>query len=265
MIITLLKSTRLTWAAKNVHMYLLAITYAYFLQIPITNPLQVLEGLFLVSVLWGALYSLNDLTDLDIDRKDKSKSTRAFIENSIDPKIVLTFVTVLVFSVFSISLITLTPIFTIILLLMVINQLLYTLPPIRLKETALAPFASTATNNVLRVASCTVILGNILLVPLSVYLLMFVAGMGTYLMYKEKTKVMHGLAAVFCILMAYILYVGDMNLMQVLIVIVPSFLATIPLYLSNFFEKEKMINLADFLYHKVVLIFYLACIIVLLL
>ncbi|MDO9045437.1 MAG: prenyltransferase [Methanobacteriaceae archaeon] len=264
MIITLLKSTRLTWAAKNVHMYLLALTYAYFSQTIITNPLEILEGLILVSVLWGALYSLNDLTDLEVDKKDKSKINRAFIKDSIDPKIVLLFVGILGISVFCISILTLTPLFTIIILMMVINQLLYTLPPIRLKETALAPFASTATNNVLRVASCTVILGNILLVPLSVYLLMFVAGMGTYLMYKEKTKLMHGLAVIFCLLMAYILLVGDMNVIQVMIIIVPSFLATIPLYLSNFFEKEKMINLADFLYHKVVLIFYLVCILVLL-
>ncbi|PKL68898.1 MAG: prenyltransferase [Methanobacteriales archaeon HGW-Methanobacteriales-1] len=264
MIITLLKSTRLTWAAKNVHMYLLALTYAYFSQTIITNPLEVLEGLILVSILWGALYSLNDLTDLEIDKKDKSKINRAFIRDSIDPKIVLLFVGILCLSVFSISILTLTPLFTIIMLMMVINQLLYTLPPIRLKETALAPLASTSTNNVLRVASCTVILGNIFLVPLSVYLLMFVAGMGTYLMYKEKTKLMHGLAGIFCLLMTYILLVGDMNVIQVMIVILPSFLATIPLYLSNFFEKEKMINLADFLYHKVVLIFYLVCIFVLL-
>jgi hypothetical protein len=245
-------------------MYLLALTYAYFSQTIITNPLEILEGLILVSVLWGALYSLNDLTDLEVDKKDKSKINRAFIKDSIDPKIVLLFVGILGISVFCISILTLTPLFTIIILMMVINQLLYTLPPIRLKETALAPFASTATNNVLRVASCTVILGNIFLVPLSVYILMFVAGMGTYLMYKEKTKLMHGLAVIFCLLMAYILLVGDMNVIQVMIIIVPSFLATIPLYLSNFFEKEKMINLADFLYHKVVLIFYLVCILVLL-
>lgn len=265
MLLTLLKSTRLTWAAKNVHMYLLALTYAYFTEITIQNPLQVIEGLILVSVLWGALYSLNDLTDLEVDKKDKTKHNRAFIQQSVDSKIIVAFVATLLIIVFAISIFTLTPLFTIIMLLMVINQLIYTLPPIRLKDTPLAPFASTATNNVLRIASCCVIIGNILLVPLSVYLLMFVAGMGTFLMYKEQSKIMNGLAAIFCVLLVYILFAKDMNLMQVIIVIVPSFLATIPLYLSNFFEKEKMINLADFLYHKVVLIFYIACILLLLL
>ena len=264
MITTLLKSTRLSWAAKNVHMYLLAITYAYFSHTIIQNPFQVLEGLILVSVLWGALYSLNDLTDLEVDRKDKTKKKRAFIQQAVDPKIVVLFVAVLGIAVFTISILTLPPAFTIILLLMVINQLLYTLPPIRFKDTALAPLTSTATNNVLRIASCCVLLGNIFLVPLSAYLLMFIAGMGTYLMYKENQKIMNVLSISFCFLLAYMLLVGDINIMQILIVIVPSFLATIPLYLSNFFEKEKMFNIADFLYHKVVLVFYIACIILLL-
>ena len=148
MILTLFKSTRLTWAAKNVHMYLLAITYAYVYQINF-NPLKVIEGLILISVLWGALYSLNDLTDLEIDRKDRNKRNRAFVQQPIDNKIVLIFIGFLIFSVFTISLANLNPLFTIIMLLMVINQLLYTLPPIRLKDTFLAPLNSTATNNVL--------------------------------------------------------------------------------------------------------------------
>ncbi len=264
MIITLLKSTRPDWAAKNVHMYLLVITYAYFFQINISNPLQIIEGLILVSVLWGALYSLNDFTDIEVDKIDKSKKNRAFIQKTIHPRLIFVFFTALTSLVFIVSLLTLPPIFSIILLLMVINQLLYTLPPIRLKDTALAPLFSTGTNNVLRIASCCALFGNIFLVPLSVYTLMFIAGIGTYLMYKEKKKIMNGLSAIFCLLLAYILLVGDMNLWQVLIVIVPPFLATIPLYMSNFFEKEKMINLADFLYHKVVLVFYIVCIIALL-
>ena len=71
MIKTLIKSTRMTWASKNANMFLLALTYAYFSNIPINNPLEILGGLVMVSVLWGALYTLNDLTDLDIDRRDR--------------------------------------------------------------------------------------------------------------------------------------------------------------------------------------------------
>ena len=86
MIKTLIKSTRLSWASKNFNAYLLAITYAYFSGIMITNPYKILEGLLMVSILWGALYSLNDLTDLEVDKKDHNKRNRAFIQNKIDEK-----------------------------------------------------------------------------------------------------------------------------------------------------------------------------------
>ena len=81
-ITTLLKSTRISWSSKTVNMFLLALTYAYFSNLTISNPLQILEGLILVSTLWGALYSLNDLTDLKFDKEDPEKQNRAFIENS---------------------------------------------------------------------------------------------------------------------------------------------------------------------------------------
>ena len=66
MIKILIKSTRITWASKTVNMYLLALTYAYFTNLTVNNPYEILGGLLLVSVLWGALYSLNDLTDLEL-------------------------------------------------------------------------------------------------------------------------------------------------------------------------------------------------------
>ena len=100
MIKTLIKSTRITWASKNANMYLLALTYAYFLAIPINNPFEIIEGLILVSVLWGALYTLNDLTDLDVDRRDRMKQNRAFIENKVDKEFILLFFAILVTLVF---------------------------------------------------------------------------------------------------------------------------------------------------------------------
>ena len=104
MIKTLIKSTRITWAAKNVNMYLLVLTYAYFADILIINPFQILEGLVLVSALWGALYSLNDLTDLEHDKKDKDKQERPFIQEHVDRKWIILFCTIIISSVFVISL-----------------------------------------------------------------------------------------------------------------------------------------------------------------
>lgn len=262
MITTLIKSTRLSWASKNFNAYVLALTYAYFSGIMITNPYEILEGLLLVSVLWGALYSLNDLTDLEVDRKDYTKRNRAFIKNKIDEKWILIFSSFLIVAVFIISLTTLIPEFTIILGLMLLNQLLYTLPPVRLKDTVLAPFTSTATNSVLRIASCCILLGNVLLVPVSVYFFMYMAGMATYVMYKSKPAAANIVGAVAGLSLIYVLYSGEMNLIQFAVAILPSFLAAIPLYLSVFVDKTEMTRIADVLYHQVAMIFFLIVILI---
>ncbi|MEN6293294.1 MAG: UbiA family prenyltransferase [Methanobacterium sp.] len=264
MIKTLIKSTRLSWASKNFNAYLLALTYAYFSGIIITNPFEILEGLLLVSVFWGALYSLNDLTDLEVDKKDYTKRNRAFIENKIDEKWILIFSSFLIVAVFIISLTTLDPLFTIILGLMLLNQLIYTLPPVRLKDTIFAPFTSTATNSVLRIASCCVLLGNVLLVPVSVYFFMYMAGMATYVMYKSKQISASIVGAIAGISLIYILYTGEMNIIQFVVAILPSFLAAIPLYLSVYIDKDKMTQIADILYHQVAMVFFLIVILIIL-
>ena len=121
MIKTLIKSTRMTWASKNANMFLLALTYAYFSNILINNPLEILGGLVLVSVLWGALYTLNDLTDLDVDRRDRQKQNRAFIKNKVDKEFILIFVGILTSAVFIISFAAFPPAFTFIMSLMLIS------------------------------------------------------------------------------------------------------------------------------------------------
>ncbi len=264
MIKTLIKSTRVSWASKNVNAYLLALTYAYFSGVVITNPLEILEGLLLVSILWGALYSLNDLTDLEIDRKDYSKRNRAFIKENVDKKWIALFCAILIILVFTASLLTLNAGFAIILGLMLLNQLAYTLPPIRLKETLLAPFTSTATNTVLRIASCCILLGNVLIVPVSVYLFMYIAGLSTYMMYKSKKIPASIIGGIGGVLLLYILYIGQMNYIQFAVAIVPAFLAAIPLYLSLFTKNEEMLYLADRAYHQIALIFFFLCIIIIL-
>ena len=264
MIKTLIKSTRLSWASKNFNAYVLALTYAYFSGITIINPYEILEGLILVSVLWGALYSLNDLTDLEIDKKDHSKRNRAFIQNKVDEKWILIFSSLLIVAVFIVSLTTLIPEFTIVLGLMLLNQLIYTLPPVRLKDTIFAPFTSTATNSVLRIASCCVLLGNVLLVPVSVYFFMYMAGLATYVMYKSKQIATSIVGVIAGISLICVLYTGEMNIIQFAVAILPSFLAAIPLYLSVYIDKEKMTSIADILYHQVAMVFFLIVILIIL-
>ena len=145
--------------------------------------------------------------------------------------------------------------------LMVINQIIYTVSPIRLKDTVLAPFASTATNSVLRIASCCVLLGDLFLVPVSVYIFMFPASLGTYLMYKGIPKLASLVGVVAGGILIYILYFGEMNLVQLAVAILPAIIAGIPLYLSLFSNKDRMAHLADILYHQVALVFFLICIV----
>lgn len=260
--LTLLKSTRVSWASKNVNMFLLVLTYAYFSSIPINNPLEILGGLVLVSVLWGVLYTLNDLTDLDSDVRDRYKRNRAFIQNKVSLRWIILFVAIVLTTVFTLSLAFLPPAFTFIMGLMLLNQFLYTVPPIRLKETAIAPLFSTGTNSVLRLASCAVLIGNIFIVPVSVYIFMFLAGMGTYLMYKSNTRDASLVGIIGGVWFLYIIYSGEMNIIQFLVALAPSIVAGIPLYLSLFTNKEGMLKLADILYHQVALVFFLLCIMV---
>src|SRR5688572_26353487 len=108
MLKTLIRSTRISWASKTVNMFLLALTYAYFSGLIIENPLEILEGLILVCVLWGALYSLNDYTDIKSDSKNPEKQKRAFIQEKVEKKWIFLFIAVLVSLVFIISIATLT-------------------------------------------------------------------------------------------------------------------------------------------------------------
>lgn len=261
-LLTLLKSIRISWASKNVHMYLLALTYVYFTNQPINNPLQIVGGLLLVSFFWGALYTLNDLTDLEIDRRDRLKKNRAFIQNEVDEKWIINFVVILLVMVLSLAAVFMPVSFTLILILMLLNQIIYTLPPMRLKETPFAPLSSTATNSVLRLASCAVLLGNIFIVPPIVYIFMFMAGMATYLMYKSKSRDASIVGVLCGLVLVYIIYSGEMNLIQFMVALVPSIAAGIPLYLSIFTSQERMLKLADILYHQVALGFFLICILI---
>jgi 4-hydroxybenzoate polyprenyltransferase len=256
MIKSLLKSIRIGWASKTLNMFLLALSYAYFSGLIIKNPYEVLGGLILVCLLWGGLYSLNDYTDIESDRENPEKQDRAFIQEKVEEKSVLSFIVILIIIVFIISLIFYSLIFTLILGLMLLNQILYTLPPFRLKNTILAPFTSTATNSVLRTASCCVLLGNLFLVPLPVYFFIYFAGMGTYSLYKNKKIFSQIIVILGVITLGYIFYNGDMNLIQFGVAILPSLIAAIPLYLSLFISKDKMMHLSDVIYHQVALVFF---------
>ncbi len=109
-------------------------------------------------------------------------------------------------------------------------------------------------------ASCAVLLGNIFIVPVSVYLFIYTASMGTYIMYKSKQSAASVLTLISGVILLYAFINGDMNLIQFGVAVLPAFFATIPLYLSLFIQKDKMFDIADVLYHEIAMIFFLICI-----
>ncbi len=90
---------------------------------------------------------------------------------------------------------------------------------------------------------------------------MYTASMGTYIMYKSKQSAASILTLISGIILVYAFYVGDMNIIQFAVAVLPAFLATIPLYLSLFTQKDKMFDIADVLYHQIAMLFFIVCII----
>jgi hypothetical protein len=88
------------------------------------------------------------------------------------------------------------------------------------------------------------------------------AGMATYLMYKSKPRDASIVGVLCGVVLIFIIYSGEMNLIQFLVALVPSIVAGIPLYLSLFTSQETMLKLADVLYHQIALGFFLICILI---
>jgi succinate dehydrogenase/fumarate reductase cytochrome b subunit len=89
---------------------------------------------------------------------------------------------------------------------------------------------------------------------------MYTASMGTYIMYKSKQTAASILTVISGIIIVYAFAVGDMNLIQFAVAVLPASLAVIPLYLSLYLKKDKMFDIADVLYHQIAMLFFLICI-----
>jgi hypothetical protein len=93
---------------------------------------------------------------------------------------------------------------------------------------------------------------------------MYLAGMGTYMMYKSKSVLASIIGGGAGVLLIYILLSGQMNYIQFAVAILPAFLSTIPLYLSLFTKKEEMVYIADRAYHQIAMLFFFLCILIIL-
>ncbi len=76
-------------------------------------------------------------------------------------------------------------------------------------------------------------------------------------MYKSKQRAASVITLISGIILVYAFIKGDMNLVQFAVAVLPASLATIPLYLSLFTQKDKMFDIADVLYHQIAMLFFL--------
>jgi len=122
------------WSKSLGNMVLAAIVAAYVLG---TQPelLRFVLGFASVALLWGGLYALNDFTDWQKDSLHPVKRKRAIPSGAVSPIMGLVFSIALLVASFAIALVfSLGMLFILCLLVMLANQLFYTLKPWNFKK-----------------------------------------------------------------------------------------------------------------------------------
>jgi 4-hydroxybenzoate polyprenyltransferase len=127
------------WSKTLLNMTLAALM-VYYIYLPIDasisitfNILVFIAGFISVAFLWSSLYALNDYTDYKIDAKHETKKFRPIPSGKVSPKQGLAFSLILLVISFAIAFALSNMFLALCLIIMVTNQLLYTLKPWRLK------------------------------------------------------------------------------------------------------------------------------------
>ncbi len=115
----------------NMTLAMLIVVYTYS---GVINPLIFIEGFFSVALLWSGLYALNDWTDWKIDLIHDVKNKRPIPSGKVTPNQGIIFSIALILISFVIAFALQKDGLIICLIAMVVNQLLYTTKPFRLKS-----------------------------------------------------------------------------------------------------------------------------------
>ncbi|MCX6800599.1 MAG: UbiA family prenyltransferase [Candidatus Diapherotrites archaeon] len=174
----------------NMMVAMLMAFYAYNAQVS----LQVFfAGFMSVAFLWSGLYTLNDYTDRKIDFLHKVKKNRAIPSGRVPPTQALLFSIILIFVSYSIAF-RFDNLLVVCLTIMVINQLLYTVEPFRLKSRKVFDIISgSMINPIFRYASGLVLFVSptaLLSQPTPILPLLFVMGVQVsgYTLYRLFSK-----------------------------------------------------------------------------
>lgn len=129
------------WSKPLLNMTLAMLITFYVYQLGVNLPLLAI-GFFSVAILWSGLYALNDYTDWKIDLIHDVKKFRPIPSGKVTPKQGLLYSLTLVLVSFSIALLIKNNLLVLSLFAMVVNQLLYTTKPFRLKSVKGLDFVS---------------------------------------------------------------------------------------------------------------------------
>lgn len=181
------------WSKSLMNMFLATMMAFYIFAASIDYSVFVL-GFISVALLWASLYALNDYTDRKIDAKHKIKKNRPIPSGRVSEKTALGFVVITLVISLSISVFLSNLLLFGCLVVMLINQLLYTTKPFRFKTRKGLDFISgSIVNPIFRYFSGMVLFvsaGVIFSTITPILPLIFVIGMqfGGYSLYRLFSK-----------------------------------------------------------------------------
>ena len=122
------------WSKSFGNMAIAAVTAGLFLGAGI-NPLRFLIGFISLALLWSGLYTLNDYTDRKADALHPVKKKRAIPSGLVPAKVAFSFAIILILLSLGIAFyLNRAGLFTICILAMLANQIMYTTKPFSLKK-----------------------------------------------------------------------------------------------------------------------------------
>ena len=140
-------------------------------------------------LLWGGLYAINDITDIEKDRMHPVKKNRPLPSGKISKNFAKVFAAALILAGFAIGVLLNNFLFIICLVAMLANQFLYTLPPFELKKKPILDLISgSAVNPFFRFFAGWVLFASNLNAPLLVVYFLVAVNFGGFFLYRMSSK-----------------------------------------------------------------------------
>lgn len=179
----------LEWSKSFGNMAIAAITAGFVMHAQLA-PIRFLVGFAAVALLWSGLYALNDYTDRKADALHSVKKLRPIPSGRIPAKAALAFSLLLIFASLAIAFyIDWAGLFTVCILAMLANQLLYTMKPFCFKKRPVVDLVSgSLVNPIFRFYAGWVLFVPAFNAPLLVLLFILGLQFGGFGLYRMSSK-----------------------------------------------------------------------------